>query len=83
MLRQVEVTPTRRKRRGSTAYLRQVVLPTIAWGEAMCSTGFGELLPMLLALSAEPVPGYRCLEWSAGVPFFVPRLVIELGTSLG
>ena len=38
---------------------------------------------MLLALNAEPVPGYRCLEWSAGVPFFVARLVIELGTSVG
>ena len=79
----MEVTPPRRKRRGEHPYLHQVVLPAITWGGALCSTGFGELLPMLLALNAEPVPGYRCLEWSAGVPFFVPRLVIELGTSVG
>lgn len=70
-------------RGGGAPYLPQVVLPAITLGAALRSTGFGELLPMLLALNAEPVPGYRCLEWSAGVPFFVPRLVIELGTSVG
>jgi hypothetical protein len=64
----VLIRPLRRKNRWHAFQRHQVVLPAITWGGALCSTGFGELLPMLLALNAEPVPGYRCRNVALGCP---------------